>query len=104
MFLVALKTRSAALFQNCTSDQLEKLGQPFFAALILAQRACCAVLIFFLVAALIVRFLPGWAAGDAEPRIEASSFSNRAIFSLRSAARLSCADVNDNRLFMLARL
>ena len=76
-------------------------GQTYFAALTLAQRACCATRIFFLVAALTLRFLAGLAVGEVEPKMEASSFSKRVIFSLRAAACLSCVGVNDNRLMLM---
>ena len=73
--------------------------------LALAQRAFCAAAILARAAALIFRFFFGAGAGvvivEAEPKMEASSFSNALILSLMSAACFSCAEVSDNRLLML---
>lgn len=71
----------------------------FFAALIFAQRAFCAAAIFALPAALILPFLAGLAAlevGAAPPKIEVSSFSSLAIWSLILAALINWAEVNDD--------
>jgi len=61
----------------------------------LAQRAVCAAEILARPAALI---LPLALIGDCEevPRIETSSWSKSSILSLRSAARRSWVDVNDD--------
>lgn len=74
------------------------------AFLTLAQRAFCAAAILARPAALILNFFFGAGAGvEAEPKMEASSFSKALISSLRSAACFSWAGVSDNRSFMVAR-
>ena len=70
-----------------------------------AQRAFCAAAILARAAALSFRlfFETGAAteAVDAEPRMEASFFSQALILSLMAAARFSCAEVRDNRSLMV---
>lgn len=66
-----------------------------------AQRAFWAAEILARLAALILDFFFGaGAAAGAAPRMETSSFSSLLILSFKSAARLSWADVRDNRLLI----
>src|ERR1039457_2489813 len=70
-----------------------------FAPLIFAHRAFCAAATAARPAALIPRFLGAFAGIEAgAPRIEASSLFNASISSLRSAARRSCSDDNDDNV------
>ena len=77
----------------------------FFAGLApfaFAQRAFCAAAILARAAGLIFDFffVVGVEVVE-EPRTEPNSFSSVLILSLRSAARLNCAEVSDDGLLMV---
>ena len=81
----------------------QDFGDYFFAALIFAHRAFCAAATRARPAVLIPRLF-GFSAGvEAEaPRIADNFLSSLVIFSLRLAARRSCAGVNDDNVLLIA--